>query len=143
MLKDLAIFFKDLRDVVSEPVRSTIVCRFCRMFAAKLQEQEMKTRAKLWADRGQAQFIRDCNITNGIKAVSDDLDVTATELSRFCDHWLSVSQYRRASDQEWVPFSTDMNSIRVTMIEELQELAKKKLDNGSKYGSIVVEETNT
>ena len=126
MLKNLAKLFSDLRDVVTEPVRATIVRRFCRMFVAYLKDREAETTLQSWAEKGQKQFIRDCQITGGFQAVMDDIDVSATELAHFCDRWLSVAQYRRKSDGAWVPFTADMNSVRVTIIEQLQELAAKK-----------------
>jgi hypothetical protein len=126
MLKDIAKLFSDLRNVVTEPVRATIVRRFCRMFIAYLKGREAEPALQAWAAKGQKQFIQDCKITGGFQAVMDDIDVSATELAHFCDRWLSVSQYRRKSDGVWVPFSADMNSVRVTMIEQLQELAAKK-----------------
>ena len=127
MLKDLAKLFSDLRDVVTEPVRATIVRRFCRMLMAKLQEQGGEA-AHVWAKRDQAQFIRNCKITDGLQAVRDDLDVSATELAHFCDRWLSVAKFREPLGGGWAPFTANMNSLRVTMIEELQELAKKKFE---------------
>ena len=129
MLKNIAKLFSGLRDVVTEPVRATIVRRFCRMFVAYLKDREAETTRQAWAEKGQKQFIHDCQITGGFQAVMDDIDVSATELAHFCDHWLSVSQYRSKSDGKWVPFSADMNAVRVTIIEQLQELAAKKSED--------------
>lgn len=130
MLKDLALFFRNLEGIVTEPVRATIVRRFCKVFEAALAKQGLDAGLESWFARGKRQFVRDCQVTGGFQAVMDDLDVTATQLAHFCDRWLSVTQYRDKDSGEWVPFSSEMNGVRVTMIEELQKLHQEKLDNG-------------
>ena len=126
MIKTLITFFLNLKGIVSEPVRATIVRQFCHVLATDLSTANPEL-AERWMGGGRARFVLDCKITDGCVAVSDDLDVTATDLSRFCDHWLSVTQYREKGGN-WTPFTTDMNSVRVTIINGLKELAAKKLD---------------
>jgi len=127
MLRELASFFADLKDVVSEPVRATIVRRFCRVMADKLQAQN-KEALRYWLSRDQGRFIRECEIKDGLCAVPDDLEVTATALAKFCDHWISVSVFRTGTDSPWRPITPEMNSIRVTMIKQLRDIAAGKLD---------------
>jgi hypothetical protein len=63
--------------------------------------------------------------------VPDDLYIEPTKLAEFCDKWMSVNLFKLRNDPsaEWRTITPEQNSLRVTMVEELKELA---LDNTSK-----------
>ena len=126
MIRELAKFFSELSDVVSDPVRATIVRRFCRLVTRQMIVKNPDL-AEKWKTRDRAMFIADCHIKDGVIAGPDDLDVKVTDLSKFCDYWLSLSEFRRP-DGEWTPLTADMDSLRVAFVHQLQELANRKLE---------------
>lgn len=128
MLRELATFFCDLEGLVSEPVRATIVRRFCCLMADKLKHNGDEDAYRLWLSRDRGRFMRECAIKDGFQAVPDNLEIGPTDLSRFCDFWLKVSSFRTDPDKPWRPITPEMNSVRVTMIKQLRDIAEGKLD---------------
>jgi len=145
MLKDIAGFFCDLKGLITEAVRAEIVRRFCRVIANKLHEDDNQEAYRQWLNRDQNRFLYECEITD--LAVPENLDVEVTELSKFCDHWLKIEQFRTGPDAPWRPITPDMNSIRVTMVNQLQAIARGKitvddLTTTETNGSLVEEEND-
>lgn len=143
MLRDIAGFFRDLKGLIAEAVRAEIVRRFCRVMADKLREGDNQEAYRQWLNRDQNRFLRECEITD--LAVPENLDVEVTELSKFCDLWLKIEQFRTGPDAPWRPITPDMNSIRVTMVNQLQAIARGKttvddLTTTETNGSLVEEE---
>lgn len=109
-----------LQGVVSEPVRCLIARRFAASIHRALPNDDAKVR---FIDKGLPYFLRLCKVEDGDPYVPDDLDVEATELARFCDRWMTVQAFREPGVEKWTPISSEMNSLRYTMIAELQALS--------------------
>lgn len=122
MLRELASFFADLKDVVSEPVRATIVRRFCRVMADKLQAQN-KEALRYWLSRDQGRFIRECEIRDTSPQVPE---IEVSQVERWADKWLQVEKFRLKDDVEapWRPITPEQNALRVTMINDLKNLVR-------------------
>jgi hypothetical protein len=96
--------------------------------ADKLKYGSNEDAYRLWLSRDKGRFMRECEIRGGLQAVPDNLEVEATDLSRFCDFWLTVSAFRTEPDKPWRPITPEMNSVRVTMVKQLRAIAEGKLD---------------
>lgn len=126
-MKLLTQVIKDLRGLVTEPVRAAIANRFMLAIAQDVSVKVSKSVGRRWPHGAGAKFLRDCDLDSGAPVVPDDFHVEATELAMFIDKWMAVQQYK--SDDGWAPLTSDMNSIRVTIIEELKEIGHSS--NGS------------
>ncbi len=109
-----------LRGIVSEPIRCLIARRFAASIHKALPNDDAKVR---FIDKGLSYFLHLCEVKDGDPYVPDDLDVEATELARFCDRWMTVQAFREPGAEKWTPISSEMNSLRYTMIAELQALS--------------------
>jgi len=132
MLKliDMAEFFRDLKGLVSEPVRASIVRRFCFMVVGVFKRSDDTESIQQWVSNQRASFVRATEIVDGEQVVPDDLDIEATELARFCNRWLTISAFRTDPANDWRPITPEMNSIRVTMVTELRAIAAEKFREG-------------
>ena len=110
-----------LRDIVSEPVRCLIARRFAATIHRAIADEDAKKR---FLEQALPHFLRACEVQDGDPYVPDDLAVEATELARFCDRWMTVQAFREPGTDEWKPISSDMNSLRATMVAELQALSE-------------------
>jgi hypothetical protein len=110
-----------LRGVVSEPERCLIARRFAASFHRAIPDEDTK---KAFLDRVLPRFLKLCEVKDGDPYVPDDLAVEATELARFCDRWMTVQAFREPGTDEWKPISSEMNSLRATMVAELQALSE-------------------
>lgn len=110
-----------LRRVVSEPVRCLIARRFAAAIHRAIDDEDAKKR---FLDVGLPHFLRLCEVQDGDPYVPDDLDVEATELARFCDRWMTIEAFREPGEEDWKPISAEMNSLRATMVAELQALSE-------------------
>jgi len=117
-----------LKGVVSEPVRCLIARRFASMLYDAISEESIK---KQFLSSGLVNFLKACNVKDGNPIVPDNMDVEATELARFCDRWLAIQEFRPVGGKEWSPITAGMNSLRVTMVAELQEIAAAKINDNS------------
>jgi len=127
-IKALIDLVNGLRGLVTEPVRSEIAHRMAAMVAVALHDSE---NYKSWLIKDKFQFFRACDIVNLERWVPDTLQIEPTKLSEFCSRWMSCNLFRLRNDpsSEWRPITPEQNSLRVTMVEELQTLA---LDNSKK-----------
>jgi hypothetical protein len=130
-MQELTDVILSLRDIVSEPVRCLIARRFAAAVHRAITDKNAKKR---FLDVGLSYFLRLCDVRDGDPYVPDDLDVEATELARFCDRWMTIEAFREPGGGDWKPISSEMNSLRHTMVAELQALAEgatvSKLNEG-------------
>lgn len=110
-----------LRDIVSEPVRCLIARRFAATIHRAITDEDAQKR---FLEIGMPHFLRVCEVQDGNPFVPDDLNVEVTELARFCDRWMTVQAFREPGAENWTPISAEMNSLRCTMVAELQALAE-------------------
>lgn len=110
-----------LRGIVSEPTRCLIARRFAASFHQAIPDGDTKKR---FLDTVLPRFLKLCEVQDGDPYVPDNLAVEATELARFCDRWMTVQAFREPGTDEWKPISAEMNSLRATMVAELQTLSE-------------------
>jgi hypothetical protein len=125
MLKDLADFFRNLTDLVTEPTRRKIVRRFCRMLSEQLRRNTDQKPYKQWLGRDKARFIRECEIRDDVPFVPIEGHKV---IERWADKWLKVDKFRaRGSSDEFRPITPEQNALRVTMIMDLKNLLQDDL----------------
>lgn len=120
-MQNLTSVILSLRGIVSEPVRCLIARRFAAAIHRAIVDENAKKR---FLEKGVRDFLYLCEVKDGDPYVPDDLNVEATELARFCDRWMTIKAFREAGEKNWTPISAEMNSLRYTMIAELQTLAE-------------------
>lgn len=123
----LADFVSGLKGIVPEPSR-TLICRRVTCLIANALKDVDPENYKHWIEKGRFQFARHCELTAIDRWVPDDLHIEATDLALFCDKWMHVEAFRLRNDPDadWRPISPEQNALRVTMIEELREIARKQ-----------------
>jgi hypothetical protein len=117
----LANIVLSLRDIVNEPVRCLIARRFAAAIQHSITDENVQKR---FLDVGIPYFLRLCEVEDGNPFVPDDLHVEATELARFCNRWMTIQSFRDPGEEAWQPITSDMNSLRCTMVAELQALSE-------------------
>jgi hypothetical protein len=119
----LVDFIKGLRDLVAEPARSEIAHRLVDLISDVLKNSDQEKYRK-WIAEDKLRFLRHCELVNLERWVPDGLAVQPTDLAAFCNRWLSCNLFKLRNDPsaEWRPITPEQNSLRVTMIEELQGL---------------------
>jgi hypothetical protein len=123
----LADLVSGLKDIISEPSR-TLVCRRVVTLIAKALKDTDPINFEHWITKGRFQFARNCELTADERWVPEDLHIEKTALATFCDKWLSVEAFRLRNnpDANLRPITPEQNALRVTMIEELREIARKE-----------------
>ena len=112
-----------MRGLISEPARSTIARRFALMISAQVK-QRTPNKYAAWIRNGIPEFLRKCEVAEIPEGwVPNRLEVETTKLAEFCNRWLQVEAFRKPGEGEWTPITADMNSLRVTMVNELKVLA--------------------
>jgi hypothetical protein len=134
MLKDLAYFFRNLSDIVTEPIRHKIVCRFCRVLSERLRRSPSQEPYKQWVNRDKARFIRECEVRDDVPFVP----IAGHEvIERWADKWLRVDKFRvKGSEGEFRPITPEQNALRVTMILDLRNLLTDDLTVGEQCGRV-------
>lgn len=122
-IKTLVEFIKDLEGVISEPIRSEIAHRMAALIADTLKNSDKKNYHQ-WIAEDKFRFLRHCELVNLECWVPDQLHIAPTELAEFCNKWSSCNLFklRNNPSAEWRPITPEQNSLRVTMIKELQTL---------------------
>jgi hypothetical protein len=118
-------FIKELRGTISEPARSEVAHRLGNLISDILKVDKPDT-YNTWIIKDRLKFFRACELINPEKWVPDELHVETTKLAEFCNRWLACNLFKLRNDPtaEWRPITPEQNSLRVTMIEELQALDK-------------------
>jgi len=121
-VQQIAQVLVNTKNFIPEAARSQLCYMFMRMIGDCIQE----TNADLfdnWKAEGAKAFLQQCRVECLPAVVAPDMRVKESLLSEFCNKWMHVTQFREHDSEEWTPITADMNSLRVTMVEELQELA--------------------
>ncbi|KPK54158.1 MAG: hypothetical protein AMS22_06245 [Thiotrichales bacterium SG8_50] len=129
MLRDLAGFFRNLSDLVTEPIRRKIVRRFCRVLEDRLRAKTDQEPYKQWLNRDKARFVVECEIRDTVPAVPM---VGNPVIERWADKWLRVEKFRPKGDPDadFRPITPEQNALRVTMIVDLKNLLADDLTSG-------------
>jgi hypothetical protein len=121
-LAHVAEFVNELKGDVSEPTRTLIAKRLANLLSTALQSDPENY--KLWINQGCKTFYARCELTYPERWVNDNLSVSETALSAFCNKWMSVEQFKLKDADEWQFVTPELNGLRATMIEELLALSK-------------------
>jgi len=123
-LKEIVQEILAMRGLISEPARSTIARRFAVMLTKGVTDRSPES-IQQWLHKGVYQFLKACEVDDIPEGwVPNRLEVETTPLANFCNRWLHVESFRTSGEELWQPITPDMNSLRVTMIEELKTLAE-------------------
>lgn len=123
---------------VPESARTKLCYMFADLFGSELKSKNDEWSFASWQQGGAAGFLRRCEVGEApLAAVSADICVQESLLSEFCNKWMNVTQFR-ALGGEWMPITSDMNSLRVTMVKELEELANVERDAHDSSGDSTV-----
>jgi len=108
---------------VPESARTKLCYMFADLFGNELKSRGDEWSFANWKQDGAASFLQRCEVGEApLAVVSADLCVQESRLSEFCNKWMNVTQFRTPGG-DWMPITSDMNSLRVTMVKELEELA--------------------
>ncbi len=112
-----------MRGLIAEPARSTIARRFALMLTNQVKLQA-PDKVKAWIKHGIANFLQQCEVASVPEGwVPNQLEVETTELAEFCNRWMQMEAFRAPGEKKWNPITPDMNSLRVTLVSELKDLA--------------------
>lgn len=115
--------------------------KLCHMFVGLIGDEIKKSGDEWsfdnWRQNGAIGFLRRCEVGEAPPAVVvADLRIRESRLSEFCNKWMNVTQFRTPGG-EWMPITSDMNSLRVTMVKELEALANVEREANSSGDSTV------
>ena len=118
-LSAIANVIQELRGRMPESLRTLVASR---MLTAYFKDIPYTQRTKEKDDEVRDTFNKLCGLTSSLPYVSHDIQLSDSDLAKFCNRWMAVEQFRK--DGEWRPITADMNDLRHTMCKELEELAK-------------------
>ena len=121
-VQQIAQVLVNTKNFIPEAARSQLCFMFMRMIGDCIQETNDDL-FENWRAEGAKAFLATCKIESMPAVVAPDMRVKESLLSAFCNKWMHVTQFHGADSEEWLPITADMNSLRVTMVEELKELA--------------------
>lgn len=123
-LQKIAEVLVKAKRYVPEAARAQLCFMFTYMIGDHLKELDEDMFAH-WKKHGAKAFLHDCKVDSLPAAVPADMRIKESLLSEFCNKWMNVSQFREPGTEEWQTITADMNSLRVTMVKELEELANE------------------
>ena len=72
-----------------------------------------------------------CDLESGLPWVNHEIAVSDSALATLINKWMNVDEFRRPDgDGEFIPMTADMNSIRVSIVEDLKALAEQEKTDG-------------
>ena len=111
----------------NQPVRNFVTC--ADLFGYEIKKTGGEWSFDMWQQNGAVGFLHRCEVGDApLATVSADLCVRESRLSEFCNKWMNVTQFRTPGG-DWMPITSDMNSLRITMVKELEELANVERDD--------------
>lgn len=119
-LKTVAAAIRELKGAMPESFRTLVAHRLFNAFVNSLPYTDRNTENE--ATMAEA-FHTAAGINSDLPFVSHDLQIHDSDLATFCNRWMSIEKYKNES-QEWKPFTSDMNSVRYTMVKELQKMGQ-------------------
>lgn len=127
-LNVLVDFLKDLRGVIPEPARSEIAHRMADLVSTMIKDAGGEA-YRQWVYLDRLRFLCRCELIACERWVPDDLAVNPTQLADFCNRWMSCDLFKLRNDSaaEWRPITPEMNSLRVTMVEELKDINHEQI----------------
>jgi len=120
MLREIATYFVDLRGLVGEAVRATLVRRFCRLMANKLRNDDPAAYQR-WLSRDQRRFIQECEVTDTFPQVPV---ASVSQVERWAGKWLHAETFKVRGKPEMPSraITPEQNALRVTMLQDLKNM---------------------
>jgi hypothetical protein len=120
LIKEFVAIVRSFHRLIPEPSRAVVAQAFSDLIG-RLLETENPAGYKTWLGCERNRFYSDCYLTDPTKWVPEDLKVESTELADFCQKWMNVSEFKLRNEEtaEFRPITPEMNSLRVTMLQEL------------------------
>jgi hypothetical protein len=120
-LETIADVIRELRDCMPESLRTLVAHRILVGFlntlphTARSSEQDNTLRNTFFARAA---------LTTDLPFVDHDIQLSDSDLAKFCNRWMAVEKYRDPEDGDWHYISPQMNQIRYTICKELEALAQ-------------------
>jgi hypothetical protein len=128
---DIARLLVKVKRFVPESARTRLCYMIADLIGNDIKKAGNEGSCADWQQYGARAFLQRCEVGDAPPAaVPANMCVRESLLSEFCNKWMNVTQFR-APGGEWMPVTSDMNSLRVTMVKELEEIA-----NGGQKGSV-------
>jgi len=124
-IQQIAMVLVKAKRYVPEAARVQLCYMFTYMIGDYIRENLSIAELENWKLVGASAFLRLCEVKGPPAAVPADMRIRESLLSEFCNKWMNVSQFREPGTEDWQPITPDMNSLRVTMVNELEGLAEQ------------------
>ncbi len=122
-MSDISDILLSFKGMMPESIRATMAHKFLHKMGYYLQNHKEDDILDKWIKGGSPRkFLDDCKLDSPQASVTHDIAIHDTDLSNFCNRWMAVEKIRRPGE-DYIPLTADMNSIRVTIIKELEALA--------------------
>lgn len=121
---DLSTIVSGLQGLMPESSRTELAFRLAQLVEAQLVVNAGALHH--WRTMGLALFMQGCGLTTTVRPVVPyDMAVEESKLAEFCNRWLNVSAFKLVDEpaEAMRPITVELNSLRVSMIRELQALA--------------------
>lgn len=105
---------KELRGLVSEPVRSLVAKRLADMITDQIKAEDYAA----WTQKGVPAFYAACGVTVPAATVPDDHSLEPTKLATIINTWAAMTEYKEGD--EFKEFTQEMASLRNTILEDLR-----------------------
>lgn len=119
-ISTLIEFVQNLQGLIPEKDRSLVAHRLAGLIADRLKFRNMDD-YKHWLAGDKFKFLQACGLED--IGIPHDLKLETTKLADYCTKWMTISTFTNKKQR---PITPEMNSLRVTMIKELQNLALDK-----------------
>jgi len=117
-LKTVAEVIKELKGSIPDSFRTLLAHR---MLNGLLKSIPQDKRNHAGEQQLAEIFHAKCDLKGDLPFVNHDLQLTDSDLATFCNRWMALEKYKD-EEGEWQPFSPAMNSVRYTMVKELQAM---------------------
>lgn len=118
-LETVAKVVRDLRGAIPESFRTLVAHRMVNGFLNSLPNTARSADAD---GKVTEAFNRECNVKADLPFVNYNLQLSDSDLATFCNRWMTIEKYKD-EDGQWKPFTAEMNSVRYTMVKELERMA--------------------
>lgn len=120
---DIARLLVKAKRFVPESARTRLCYMIADLIGNDIKKRNDEWSFADWQQHGAKGFLQRCEVGEApLAVVAADMRVRESLLSEFCNKWMNVTQFRTPGG-EWMPISSDMNSLRVTMVKELEGIA--------------------
>lgn len=123
-MSDLSKIVLEMKGRMPESSRFLLAQKIVERVRKDLFSTKDNAKIQAWVEGGGMQdFFNACEFTSGPPHCNPSIGVHDTDLAAFINRWMNVDKFRRSGSREFEPFTPDMNSVRVTLVEDLKKLA--------------------